>query len=68
MSITVTTEVFCDAGDCQSSAAYASDSGKVETRLVRKQAKGTGWARIEGKDYCPIHKPKRATVLIHPEA
>lgn len=66
MSITVTTDVFCDYKDCE---RYCGVSGKkLAARSARSEAKSQGWTRMDGKDYCPTHKPTRVTALTFPVA
>lgn len=55
MSITVTTDVFCDqCGDW----VFGIASHKIENKKARLNAKKQGWLRIKNQDICPSCKEK----------
>ena len=62
MSITITTDVFCDGDECGDWEHGVSGS-KVKVRAARKQVQRSGWVRVvhDGKlrDLCPRCRQKR---------
>ena len=56
MSLTITTDVFCDGTDEQGRECMEWEFGTTGPRTnatkARANAKGRGWTRVNGKDYC----------------
>lgn len=55
MSITITTDIFCDSLGCGKFVGVSA-KGKCSA-LARQEARQQGWVRIDGLDLCPHHKP-----------
>lgn len=54
MSITVTTDVFCDGEMCGDWVGGTTHAIKSDYKGARKQARAHGWTHVKGKDLCPI--------------
>lgn len=52
VSITVTTDVFCDGPDC-ADWVHGTTGTRPNAAEARSNARRYGWKRIDGKDYCP---------------
>jgi hypothetical protein len=59
MSITVTTDVFCDGPDCLAWINGVS-STRTQAAAARKEARRYGWSRRNGRDLCPECRQDRA--------
>ncbi|WP_036374375.1 hypothetical protein [Micromonospora sp. ATCC 39149] len=61
--ITLIVELSCDATDCDIAYAPAVDE-LTDVQATRKGAMAEGWARRDGKDYCPGHHPEAALITV----
>lgn len=65
MSIVVTTELCCEHELCKNTFhGLKIQANKAAPRYSRKRAKEQGWSRVNGKDFCPDHKPVWKKVLV----
>lgn len=64
MSIHTNTHISCEHPGCKETYNMGHFDKDVGPREVRKAAKGQGWSRTAGKDFCPEHKMVRKTVLV----
>ncbi len=62
MSISVTTDVFCN-GCNEMCWEWGCTEGRQNIPSARRQVKSIGWSYSKGKDYCPECTERRA----HPE-
>ncbi len=53
MSVTISTDIFCDYCSCWDSAVTVSGINAIRIRQARKKAKQQGWLYKKGKDICP---------------
>lgn len=64
MSITISTDVFCDGEDC-SQWTHGTTGPAPNAAKARKEARLSGWRYHKRKDYCPHCKlalpPRDAT-------
>lgn len=54
MSLTITTDVFCDAPDCLAWIG-GTTGARTDALGARRAAKMHGWVRRNRKDLCPEH-------------
>lgn len=59
MSITISTDVFCDGFEDCSQWIEGTTGPRSDAKAARKNAKRYGWKRVRGKDYCPDCQKER---------
>jgi len=59
VSITISTDVFCDGSDDCSQWIEGTTGPRSDAKAARENAKHYGWKRVRGKDYCPACQKER---------
>lgn len=52
MSLTISTDVFCDGAGC-SQWTHGCTGPRTDAKAARKIAKREGWGTAAGRDFCP---------------
>lgn len=53
MSISVTTDVFCDGNGCSLWTHGVTNGSRTAAKHARREAKRAGWSITKRGDYCP---------------
>lgn len=53
MSISVTTDVFCDGNGCSLWAHGVTNGSRTAAKRARHEAKRAGWSITKHGDFCP---------------
>lgn len=53
MSVTITTDVFCDGTLCGGQWTGTTTGPRPDSRRARANARAIGWKYVDGRDLCP---------------